>query len=63
VVGFVVSMAYLLAFHASIPLPRAIGGALLAAFAGAIAELFANERLDDNFLVPIAGVLAASILL
>ena len=61
VVGFAVSMVYLL-WAGGVTPARCLMVALAASLAAAIAELFSG-RLDDNFTVPIAGTLAASLAL
>jgi dolichol kinase len=62
VVAFAVASAFLLGFYPQFTLGQRLGAAALAATAGAVAELF-SERIDDNFTVPIAAVLASSILI
>jgi dolichol kinase len=61
-VAFAAASAYFVGLHAELSLGRCLAGAALAGAAGAVAELF-SERIDDNFTVPIAAVLAASILI
>jgi len=62
VAGFLTAIGYLFAFHGSLGTSRILMGAALCALAGAIAELF-SERVDDNFTVPIAGAIVASLLI
>ncbi|MBI5532003.1 MAG: hypothetical protein HY898_04760 [Deltaproteobacteria bacterium] len=62
VVAFVVASAFLLGLYPQFTIAQRLGAAGLAATAGAIAELF-SERIDDNFTVPIAAVLASSLLI
>lgn len=62
VTGFLAAIGYLFAFHASLGATHILGAAALCSIAGAIAELF-SDRIDDNIAVPIAGVLAAAILI
>lgn len=60
--GFVVAGAFLVGLWPAIPMARALGAAALCACVAAVAELF-SERIDDNFTVPIAGAIAASVLI
>jgi dolichol kinase len=62
VVGFLVAGAFLIGLWPSIPVARSIAAAALCSGVAAIAELF-SERVDDNFTVPIAGAIAAALLI
>jgi dolichol kinase len=60
--GALVALAFLLAFYPALPWSNRVAAALIAAFCGALAELF-STRVDDNLTVPIAAVTAASLFL
>ena len=62
IVGFLAAGAFLLTLWPAIAPARALAAAAVCSLAAAIAELF-SERIDDNFTVPIAGVLAAATLI
>lgn len=58
--GLVASMVALSLWHPELARPLALGMAIAAAAAGAVAELLAH-RIDDNFAIPLAAAAAAAL--